>query len=964
MKLRKLFRLGVMLCLVSAYLLPLASAASPTVAAPLAAPIPVTFSIDTGLERASISPYIYGTNQDLTGTERWTSRRLGGNRLTGYNWENNASNAGSDWQQSSDDFLCGSVGVPTGACTTAGSVVTTFHDKSLQMGAYSLVTLQMAGYVAKDKNGTVAVGETAPSARWDPVVNVKGSAFAYPPSLTDSAVYMNEEVGYLVSHYGNASTANGVKAYDLDNEPALWPSTHPRIHPNATGAAELVNKSIALSKAVKNVDAGAAIFGPVAYGFMEFYSLQDAADWASVKGSSAWYIDYYLAQMKQASDADGRRLLDALDVHWYPEAQGCGVRIVFNGVGSTCVQQARVQAPRTLWDSTYLESSWIASSFPTFLPLLPRLQQSINTYYPGTKLAITEYSYGGDNDISGGIAHADALGIFGKLGVYLATFWQTESPSTYITAATKLYRNYDGANSTYGDTKVKANTTDIANSSVYASVMASSNNTLHLIVLNKSFTDPLSATFNLTSNANYTSGQVWSFNATSPNIVQGTPLSGITGNSFSLSVPALTAMHIVLQAGTGPTNTPGPTATSTKTFTPAPPTWTPTNTPLPSNTPTPCVNCALKVQYKNGENPALPSDNQVKPHIQILNNGGSSVALNTLKARYWFTRDTAQPQTFYCDFAVVGCGTITQAMVQMGTPVTGADFYLEVGFSSGTLNAGASTGEIQNRFNKNDWSNYNENDDWSFGANVTYADAPHVTLYQSGSLVWGTEPGGGGPTNTPVATNTPTNTPVATNTPTNTPVATNTPTNTPVATNTPTNTPVVTPTPTNTTCVCPTNTPTNTPVPTNTPTNTPVPTNTPTNTPIGPTPTPGGNLCATPTVITGGGSYSVPLAGVCFKYVNATFVRGGMWSVMNGSDSTVSNVVKWYGGRNETVTACLNDSQTLNGNGAQLNNFTVAKDANNAMFVTITTNKVNTVSMSIQNWQNGTGCSVAPTPQP
>jgi endo-1,4-beta-xylanase len=420
--------------------------------------------------------------------------------------------------------------------------------------------------------------------------------------------------------------------------------------------------------------------------------------------------------------------------------------------------------------------------------------------------------------------------------------------------------------------------------------------------------------------------------------------------------PAYYALQSELTANPRATATPCISCTPTPTRT-IPPTPTKTNTaPPPSNTPTPCVNCTLKVQYKNGENPALPSDNQVKPHIQILNTGTGSIALNTLKARYWFTRDTAQPQTFYCDFAVVGCGTIMQAMVQMGTPVTGADFYLEVGFSSGTLNAGGNTGEIQNRFNKNDWSNYNENDDWSFGANTTYADAPHVTLYQSGSLVWGAEPGGVGPTNTPVPTNTSTNTPVATNTPTNTPVATNTPTPTSTTcacpTNTPTNTPVAS------------NTPTNTPVASNTPTNTPVATNTPTNTPIGPTPTPGGNLCATPTVITGGGSYAIPASGVCFKYVNAAFVRGAMWSVMNGSDSTVSNVLKWYGGRTETVTACINDSQTLNGNGAQLNNFTVAKDSANAMYVTITTNKVNTVSMTIQNWQNGSGCSVAPTPQP
>jgi|GEM_PF-2023152 len=204
------------------------------------------------------------------------------------------------------------------------------------------------------------------------------------------------------------------------------------------------------------------------------------------------------------------------------------------------------------------------------------------------------------------------------------------------------------------------------------------------------------------------------------------------------------------------------------------------------------------------------------------------------------------------------------------------------------------------------------------------------------------------------ATNTPTNTPVGpTPTRTNTPIGpTPTRTNTAVPTNTPT--PTVTPFPGSPTR-------TNTPIgPTNTPTNTPIgPTNTPTNTPV-----PGGNPCASPTVITGGGSYSVSTAGTCFKYVNSGFVRGGMFSVMNPGDSTVSNTVKWYGGRNETVTNCINDTQTLNGNGAQINNFTVAKDSNSAMFVTVTGNKVNTITLSVQNWQNGSGCSVQPTPQP
>jgi len=86
-----------------------------------------------------------------------------------------------------------------------------------------------------------------------------------------------------------------------------------------------------------------------------------------------------------------------------------------------------------------------------------------------------------------------------------------------------------------------------------------------------------------------------------------------------------------------------------------------------------------------------------------------------------------------------------------------------------------------------------------------------------------------------------------------------------------------------------------------------------------------------------------------------------MFSVMNGSTSA-SNTLSWYGGTNENTTSCSTQTSTLNGNGAQLNNFVVGKDSTGAMYLTITGSASNTVSLSIQNWQNGNGCSVAPTP--
>lgn len=65
----------------------------------------VLFEIDAA-KKQPISPYIYGTNQpDWEGHSKYlTMTRWGGKRITAYNWETNASNAGLDWQHQNDDL--------------------------------------------------------------------------------------------------------------------------------------------------------------------------------------------------------------------------------------------------------------------------------------------------------------------------------------------------------------------------------------------------------------------------------------------------------------------------------------------------------------------------------------------------------------------------------------------------------------------------------------------------------------------------------------------------------------------------------------------------------------------------------------------------------------------------------------------------------------------------------------------
>lgn len=441
------------------------------------------FEVSPGKVVRPISPYVYGINAQRAADTGTTVRRLGGNRGTVYNWELNASSAGNDWQHLNDDWPCTNMGYKN--CDKPGMQYVDFALESKKDGTEAIVEVPMIDWVAADKKGTVDEKDKAPSKRYVRSYPKKKGPFTDKPDLGDNAVYQDEFVNFVVTKLGKADKG-GVKFYSLDNEPALWRSTHPRVHPEQTTYKEIVQRTEALAAQITTIDPSAIVLGGVMFGWSEFMSLSSAPD-AKDFSTYPTYMEYWLASMKELEKKHGRRLVHVLDVHWYPESRGTK-RITESDTTRKTID-ARLQAPRSFWDPTFQEKSWITDQWKKPIRLIPWLLELVNERYPGTKVGMTEYNFGAGDDISGGLAQIDVLGVLGREGAYLANYWGNgagvgELPK-YIAAAFRFYRNYDGKGGKFGDTAVAATTPDNAKASIFAATDSKNPGSLTVIVINK-----------------------------------------------------------------------------------------------------------------------------------------------------------------------------------------------------------------------------------------------------------------------------------------------------------------------------------------------------------------------------------------------------------------------------------------------------------------------------------------------
>lgn len=501
-------------------------------------------TVDLNGKKTPISPYIYGINEagnsDSVRNVKTNALRQGGNRYSGYNWETNWSNAGADWHHSNDTNIGDIKDGPASAVQKLSKIA------AANSVPYKLATLQMAGYAAADKDGTVTEAEIAPSSRWVEVKSVKDGELSLEPDLTDNTVYMDEYVNYLINKLGDSQSETGIQGYSLDNEPVLWNDTHPLMHPNEVSSKELISKSVELAKAVKELDPNAEIFGPAFWGMLPCINGSDSdgyedPDWNAVKSNYRWYIEYYLDQMAKAEKENGKRLLDVIDVHYYSE--------------DCATNEAILQGARSLYDPTYVENSWLQPWCGQYFPFLANLKESVDKYYPGTKIAISEYDITCPgktkteeiNPAVSALSEAEALGAFAMNEVYFATYWGNLAENPYILSAINLYTNYDGKGSAFGDTLVESSTESLDKAAVFSSINSEDKTKVTMVLSNKDMTKTENAHITLEgTDVDYKSAVVYAITPDHSDIRVINVNNSVNGNTVDVELPPLSVAQIVI----------------------------------------------------------------------------------------------------------------------------------------------------------------------------------------------------------------------------------------------------------------------------------------------------------------------------------------------------------------------------------------------------------------------------------
>ena len=518
-------------------------------------------TIDVLANRHAISPFVYGgafpDSTSAISDSGTTVVRWGGNATSTYNWQLHTYNADNDYFFEDFNF--------SGLGSGADADSTQFISDVKTAGSKPLMTMVMLPWVAQSAEDGVnghwsfSVTKYHAQCKVDQFNPDAGNGLmpdcatqltadpndAYFPLLDShsdpctggNCVYRSEWAAATASAFGSGTCAipysaiNSCHFYDMDNEIDIWGGTHFDIHPSQSGYVELRDAYVKEATALKGWDPEAVRLGPVSCCWYFYWNLNSSTD-NKTSHAGIDFLPWWLNEVAWADAVSGSRSLDMFDIHAYPDADTTGLT-------QTQLQALAAKIYRDWWDPSFNSAAqYIVNGGFSIEPLdgipfrIPRMRALVNQIYPGTPLAITEWSaaFAGttpaqrEADFSTALGDADAYGILGRERVSLSTRWTAPAAANPNYQALKLYTNYDGNH--HGFAPISVSDTNTGNPNLFSSYAAIDSNgtTLTVMIINKDPQTAAEVSFNL---GGFTPSSVTSYTlaSTAPNAITASSAS-------------------------------------------------------------------------------------------------------------------------------------------------------------------------------------------------------------------------------------------------------------------------------------------------------------------------------------------------------------------------------------------------------------------------------------------------------
>ncbi|MFK7804092.1 MAG: glycoside hydrolase family 44 protein [Anaerolineae bacterium] len=487
----------------------------------------ITIKIDATQVKSRISPLIYGISlSDETVVKElqppmysWT-----GDGAVRYNIK-----SGRGWNEGRESFYKNEDPAPD-----SDNFAIEFLNLAESIGAATSFTLPTIGWVAKDTSSCSFPDiELGNCTRGFESTCFSGRNKANPTQTSES-ITSQDIVTFVQNLKENGKKLDFVS---MLHEPGEWGIVHYDVHPECVTYSEILDLYTTYAAAIRDELPDAEFMGPGTCCWDLLFN-SPAGDKDKLKYDNEDFIPWFLKNMQTYDEAAGKRHLDVLEVHYFPQD-------LDNDFDDLVVAEHRLRAHRSLFDPLYTDESDIQAE----IQLIPRLNAWINEFYPGTKLAIGAWNFGAPDSINGALAIAEVLGVYGKEGLYYATYvpgLEKGSPAFY---AFKIFTNYDDKGGSFGDLVVDAESDHPDEVSVYSSLDSETGN-LHIILINR-IKEVLSFETEIVWEGFESTGEgaIYTFStdlaSDSAEITGGPSRMGI--NKQVLSLPGYSITHMILE---------------------------------------------------------------------------------------------------------------------------------------------------------------------------------------------------------------------------------------------------------------------------------------------------------------------------------------------------------------------------------------------------------------------------------